>query len=187
MATPPDDELPVRLPGEEQEPPEPGGRKLTRWARDLGIGLLGFVALFLFVGWLRAPELPDAAPAFSLPSLAGPRVALADLRGKTVVLNFWATWCAPCKVELPTLVSFAAEHPEVPVLFVAVDGTPEALAAFAAEHGMPPDRVLVADAATRAAYGVGTLPTTVVVGPEGEVRGAHAGLIVGPQLSWMTR
>jgi thiol-disulfide isomerase/thioredoxin len=187
MPTPPDDDdLVVRHPDEAQEPPEPGGRKILRWGREIAIGLAGFVVLWLFVGWVRAPSL-DVAPAFRLPTLAGEQVSLADFRGRTVVLNFWATWCGPCKMELPTLVAFSAAHPDVPVLFVAVDGTPEALAAFAAAHDMPPGQVLLADPATRAAYGVSTLPTTVVVGGDGEVRSAHSGIVVGPQLAWMTR
>ncbi|MFZ5477890.1 MAG: TlpA family protein disulfide reductase [Myxococcota bacterium] len=182
-----DDDLRVRDPDEAPDAPEPAGKRAARWVRDLALGLAGAAALFVFVGWLRAPELPDAAPPLSLPALTGETVSLADLRGKTVVLNFWATWCGPCKLELPTLTSFAEENPDVPVLFVAVDGKPEALRAFAEANDMPLDRVLVDTTGVKRAYSVSTLPTTVVVGPDGDVRGAHAGIILGPQLAWMTR
>ncbi len=182
-----DPDIPVRLPDEAASPPEPPARRWARWGRDLVLSVGGALVLFLAIGALRAPTLPTAAPLFDLADLAGGRVALADLRGKTVVLNFWATWCGPCRIELPSLLDFAAAHPDVPVLFVAVDGAPEALRAFAAEQGMDPNRVLVADAPTRTAYGISTLPTTVVVSPEGTVEAAHGGLVFGPMLWWWTR
>ena len=182
-----DDELIVRDPNEAPEAPSSRPKRLGRLARDLGlVGVTG-VALLVGVGWLRAPSLPAAAPALSLPALEGPEVSLADLRGQTVVVNFWATWCGPCRMEIPTLVSFAEEHPDIPVLFVAMDGEPDALRTWAAARDMPLARVLRIDAATRAAWGVGTLPTTVVVDAAGQVAHAHSGLVFGPQLWWMTR
>jgi len=122
------------------------------------------------------------APPLALPNLEGATVELASLRGSTVVLNFWATWCAPCRVELPELVRFASANPDVPVLFVAMDGTPDALRSFAVEHGLPLAQVLRADAEVARAYGASTLPTTVVVNAEGEVRTSYTGMIARPWL-----
>jgi cytochrome c biogenesis protein CcmG/thiol:disulfide interchange protein DsbE len=64
---------------------------------------------------LAAGEKP-AAPAFELPALDGGTLALAELRGRPVVLNFWASWCTPCKSEAPRLQALADRHPELVVV-----------------------------------------------------------------------
>ncbi len=177
----------MRAPDEApSEPPAPLARRAGRLARELGITVLALVVLWVGLGWFRAPELPRAAPDFALVDLDGGRHTLAELRGQTVVLNFWATWCGPCRMEVPGLSAFARAHPDIPVLGIAVDGEPEALRKAAKELGID-YLVLRADAATREAYGVSTLPTTVIVGPDGTVRSAHAGLMLQPHLWWLTR
>ena len=161
--------------------PEPWWRRAWRPLRDWGTTLLIGVALMHMVGKLRAPELPQQAPDFALQTLDGETVRLSSLRGQTVVLNFWATWCGPCRLEIPSFTQFAADHPQIPVYGIATEGSVESLRAAQRQLdiGYP---VLRADAATLAAYHIDTLPTTVVVGPDGEVKSAHAGILTGPQL-----
>lgn len=163
------------------------GRRALGFLRELGVMLALGAALLVVLGWLRAPSLPGATPALRARALSGAVVDLAALRGQTVVVNFWATWCGPCRVELPTLLSFAADNPNIPIYYAAVDGAPDDLKAFAAEHDLPLDHVLAPDRATVDAWGVGTLPTTFVIDAEGRVDGAHAGVILRPILWWMTR
>jgi thiol-disulfide isomerase/thioredoxin len=179
------DELDLQQALPEEAPPPRGPRWLGH-LKDAAVYLGAGAALWVGVGWMRAPVLPDVAPPLALTALDGAEVDLAKLRGRTVVVNFWATWCPPCRMELPTLTSFAAAHPEVSVLYVAADGTPDALRAFADAHGMPHGSVLIADRATKATWGAATLPTTVVVGPDGAVEAAHTGMVLPPQLWWMT-
>lgn len=158
------------------------GRRLLEWGGTLLLIALAWVG----IGMLRAPDLPEQAPGFTLPDLQGQAVSLSDFEGQTVVLNFWATWCGPCRIEIPAFSSFADDNPDIPVLGIAVDGTTAELRRARSELGITYP-VLIADAATKDSYGVTTLPTTVIVGEEGGVEYAHAGLMLGPQLVWATR
>ncbi|MEM6792715.1 MAG: TlpA disulfide reductase family protein [Acidobacteriota bacterium] len=166
------------------------GRGRTRKIlKGLRHWLLFFALAFLSataVGRWRAPSLPEAAPAFTLKTLEGQPVSLADFKGRTVVLNFWATWCPPCRVELPSFIRFARKNPDVAVLGLSVQSPPEDLRAAIEEKAIPYP-VLIVDGAVAEAYGVTSLPTTVVIDSEGRVRSAHAGMLFGPQLWWMTR
>ena len=177
-------ELQVRS-EEEEATPAPPRNRYVQWARDLGMLVGGAGVVWFGLGWWRAPALPEIAPDFTLASLTGERVALSSFHGQTVVLNFWATWCGPCKMEMPTLVEFTKNHPDIPVLFVAVDGKAEALSAYARTMGLPPERVLMMDNPTKSVYEISTLPTTVVVRSDGSVGSTHGGVLVGPQLWWM--
>lgn len=159
----------------------PWGPRLWRGVRDWGGTLLIGLALMQLVGWLRAPDLPEQAPDFALTGLNGEVVRLSELRGQTVVLNFWATWCGPCRAEIPSFTRFAAAHPEVPVFGIATEGGAAELTGAKARLGIGYP-VLMADQATLKAYKINTLPTTVVVGPDGRVKSAHAGILTDPQL-----
>lgn len=168
-------------------PPErPLWKRLLRSAAEwAGMLLLAAVALVV-VGRLRAPDLPDQAPDFDLVTLDGQQVQLSALRGKPVVLNFWATWCGPCRIEIPSFTSFAQDNPDVVVLGLATDGTEAELKVAARSLGIGYP-VLRADPATVQAYGVSTLPTTVVIDAEGRVHTAHTGIMLGPQLALAVR
>jgi len=138
------------------------------------------------LGSWRAPTLPEEAPGFVLKNLDGESVSLAAFEGKPVVLNFWATWCGPCRTEIPSFVEFSEENPDVVVLGVAVDGSAAELKAASARLGITYE-VLIATPEIKAEYGVETLPTTVIIGPDGQVSAAHSGMMFGPQLAWATR
>jgi len=100
-------------------------------------------------------------------TLAGAAFDLADLRGKPVVVNFFASWCGPCNSEAPDLVAFAKAHPEV--AFVGVD-TGDALAegrAFVEQYGVDYPVVFDGDRSLGGQWGVEGIPTTVFLDASG--------------------
>jgi len=154
--------------------------------KELAVALGIIVISMTIFGHLRAPDLPDQAPDFTLRDLQGNLVSLEAYRGKPVVLNFWATWCGPCKIEIPSFSKFAANNPNIPVLGIAIDGTADELRQ--ARKNLDINyRILMGSNSVQDAYGVESVPTTIIVAPDGKVSSAHAGIMMGPQLEWATR
>ena len=153
---------------------------ITSW----GITCLLLIATLMVAGRLRAPDLEGTAPHFSLTALDGTQYTLADLKGRTIVLNFWATWCGPCRFELPMLARWSRSHPDVVMLGVAVDHQIERLRSFVRDQDLPYP-IVWDDAHVMNAYGIKTLPTTVVIGPDLNIEAAHTGILFGPELDFM--
>lgn len=147
--------------------------------------LLAIIPLMLLVGHFRAPDLPKRAPEFTLQTVDGAPLKLADYRGRTVLLNFWATWCRPCRMEMPSLADFARDNPEVAVIGLASDEL-DRVRAYVAENRTPYPNAIAPDALL-AAYDIETYPTTVVINADGTVRRAYTGMAFGPHLWWLTR
>jgi peroxiredoxin len=115
----------------------------------------------------------EAAPAFTLTDIYGREHSLADFRGKPVALNIWATWCPPCRLEIPDLIAFARDHEgEAVVLSISVDEPGEDVAAFAEELGINylvlRDDGKVAEEYLRVGRGI---PQTYFIDENGIVRG----------------
>ena len=155
--------------------------KRSNWRTRLiqGVVLAAAVAVIFSLAAQRGATLTSgaAAPALVLPTLDGGRLDLATLRGRPVVLNFFATWCPPCRAEMSELRSFQQAHPEVTVVGVALDsGDAAQVLAFAARYGVN-FPVALADEATGARFGVSQLPTTYVVQPDGRLGRSFVGAI----------
>jgi peroxiredoxin len=160
----------------------------VRGRRELAI-VLAFAALLLLLrardGELARPVLPalPAAPAgdapdFELPRSDGGRASLAALRGRVVLLHFWATWCPPCRRELPALQALERRlAPEgLAVLTVSVDAVPaERLVRFAAGRGLALPILLDPHEALARRYGVGAYPTSLVIDRRGRLLHRAAG------------
>lgn len=134
-----------------------------------------------------AEEMPEGAPAppFTLPNLAGEPIALSDFSGQTVVVDFWATWCVPCKHQIPVLNQFQRNVAgrDVVVLGVAVDvGGRDVVARFAEEHGIEYPVLLGTESLARD-YGVPGFPALVVVDASGRLDSMHLGVIDPEELA----
>ncbi len=118
---------------------------------------------------LQIHDAPVAVPAESLPDRADAPRSLAEWKGQWVLVNFWATWCAPCRKEMPDLAKLAATG-DVAVVTVAVGrNPPEAIDRFMTEIGVDNLPVLK-DASSSLSRGMGVLglPLTVLLNPEGQ-------------------
>ena len=186
-----------------------------RWRRPV---LAGAAVLALVAGWGagrvfdRGPGEADAArtaagpgpgtaasgeppnvlhrprPEFTLPDLDGRTRRPEEWNGKVLVVNFWATWCAPCRKEIPLLIDLERRRPGVRVIGIAVD-RPEAVRAFAEEIGI--DYPILLDdlqGSTMRRYGnrVGALPFTVITGRDGVVAYVRLGELEPTELDRVT-
>jgi peroxiredoxin len=120
-----------------------------------------------------SPAKGQLAPEFALQSLDGKTVRLSDLRGKAVLLNFWATWCSPCKIEMPWFVDlqkqYAAEGLQVVGISVDEDASPDELTKFAKELGVNYPILLAKDNVEESYGGIQFLPVTIFIGRDGKI------------------
>jgi peroxiredoxin len=120
------------------------------------------------------------APDFQLKSLNGKQVRLSDFRGKAVLLNFWATWCAPCKIEMPWFVDLQKQYAAqgLQVIGVAMDDSgEEAIAKFAKEMGVNYPVLIGKESVGDAYGGVEFLPTTFFIDRRGKIVDRVFGLV----------
>ena len=135
---------------------------------------------------LTGPQVGAPAPDFHLTTLDGKSVSLATYKGKTLVLNDWATWCPPCRQETPDLIATAKKLTgSGDVVFLGVDSTEKApiVRAFVAAKGVPYQQAIDDDRAFAKTYDVTGYPSTYVVGPDGVLRARVLGNIDGVVLS----
>jgi peroxiredoxin len=121
-----------------------------------------------------------AAPNFDLPTLDGRRVKLSDYRGKAVLLNFWATWCSPCKVEMPWFVELQKKYGNdgLVILGIAMDDSDAPkIAQFASEMGVNYPVLLGTDQVSEQYGNVEFLPTSFYIDRDGKIVGKGTGLL----------
>ena len=142
------------------------------------VGVL-FAALGKNPQKIESPLIGREAPRFALREVGtGRTVDLASLRGKPVVINFWATWCAPCYTEHPVLVETAQRlAPGVHFLGVVFDDSEEKILAFLRDRGSSYPTVVDQAGKTAIAYGVGGVPETFFVNPSGRLVSRYDGPI----------
>lgn len=130
-------------------------------------------------------EAGDSAPEFILNDLDGNPVALSDFRGQPVILNFWATWCAPCRIEMPELQQTFYDYQDDNLVILALNQgeSPDIVERFFHDElGLAFTPLLDAEYAVSDAYGALNLPTTFFINADGEVTAVHRGIIAREQL-----
>ena len=138
---------------------------------------------------LPGVSLPESAavgspaPDFELNNLANETIRLSDLRGKIVVINFWATWCEPCKVEMPFFEElYSSSQEKLEILAVNFDEPSQQVQQFAEEYQLSFPILLDPGGNVQNLYRVRGYPTTFMLDEEGIVRYHHIGLITEGQL-----
>jgi len=169
------------------------GTRSRVW-RYLGSGLLiwlGVIVLAVLVAeyvgrgdHAAAASNNTHAPDFELENLEGERIRLSQLRGKPVVLNFWATWCAPCVIEMPKIQRSFEKFPgQFHVLAVNADESRLKVDRFVEDIGITFDVLLDPGGAIQDLYRIRGYPTSYIVDAEGIIRIEHIGTLTADQLS----
>lgn len=127
-----------------------------------------------------ATSATPLAQDFDLKDLSGKRVKLSDYKGKVVAVNFWATWCGPCRAEIPDFIKLREQYNSrgLEIIGISLDrGGPQAVANFA-ERFKINYPVVMGDQKTVDAYGpINAIPTTFVVDRQGRIHSRHLGLV----------
>ena len=146
------------------------------------------VLMALLVGQVASAEVKigDRAGDFTLPALDGSKVKLSDLKGNVVLIDFWASWCVPCRKELPALDALAKQYAEakkpVVILAVGIDKDRANAEKLLASLKVSSVRVLLdPDGKVPSDYDVPTMPTSVVIDAKGLVRNVNAGFEPGDE------
>ena len=166
----------------------PAGRQLLS-SHGNGWGEAQILDALQAVGGLASPSSSGGgqAPTFSLDTLDGKRVSLADYRGRPVLINFWATYCAPCRREMPLIEQTATQHPGLVVLLIDERDSRQSASAFVTELRITSAVLFDGDGKVGDTYGISGLPTTFFIRPDGGIEGRYIGEtnagILGPHIS----
>jgi len=183
-----------QYPGQPSSHAAPG----TRRRRPLFLGILvGLSVITLGLAawqWQQArqllaqqsrqapPRVAAPAPEFRLMSPAGMPLNLSDLRGKVVLLNFWATWCQPCRAEMPELNALYrryGDEKDFVVVGVDLQERPEDVASFARQNNITFPLLVDHDGrVTGQGYRIRTLPASVIIDREGRIRDSWSGTLL---------
>ncbi len=162
------------------DPAEAAPKRRSFWTLSRLWDLLAvLVVLFVVWKWFIAPRSLDLVKAVPAPHvtyalLDGGSFALAQQRGHTVFLDFWATWCTPCRLSLPLVEGYARAHPNVDIVAVNMGEPEPAVAAFSKQYGMS-KVAMDPQSLSTGFFQLQGYPTMVVIDPQGRIRATWMG------------
>jgi peroxiredoxin len=128
---------------------------------------------------LTLPKSRKPAPDFTLDDASGTSVSLSSLRGKVVLLNFWATWCGGCQIEIPWFMEFQAKYKKDGLAVIGIstdDDGWKAVSPYMKEQNLN-YTVMIDDAKVSKLYGLDSMPMTILIDREGKIAAKHVGLV----------
>lgn len=142
---------------------------------------IAFATLLTAAGPLSAQTLGSLAPAFTLKTLVGDTARLSDYTGRPVFLNFWASWCTPCRAEMPQIITAYRAHRDAGLTVLAINLTDQErmkdVRKFTDEFQMPFPVLLDQKGKARKGYALRGVPTSVFIDAQGVVRLVNPGPI----------
>lgn len=157
-------------------------RRMNSWIRAAALG--GALAMSSLVG-----ASASVAPAFSLPSRAGDTVSLDQLKGKVVMLNFWASWCGPCRQEMPLLDSMHKRYSSLGFTLIGVNVEANTKDAERWLEDTPVSFPVLFDRDSKVSklYDVSAMPSTVFIDRKGNLRYLHRGYKPGDESEYLNQ
>lgn len=160
--------------------------------RIAAAALLAAIVALALPAWAAADSAADAvtptpAPGFTLPARDGRQVSLAQFKGNVVMLNFWASWCGPCRQEMPLLESIYQKYKDLGFTLVGVNVEPDSGKANAWLKATPVNYPILYDTQSKVSqlYQVQAMPTTVIIDRKGMVRFLHRGYLPGDENEYL--
>lgn len=143
--------------------------------------LIGFLVMLCFSAQLTAIPIKGTAPDFTLKSLKGPNLKLSEHRGNVVMINFWASWCAPCREEMPILNDLYLRYRDAgfTLLGVNVEEDSEQAIDMARELKVAFPVLFDTSNSVSKLYGVEAMPSTIIIDRDGNQRYLHRGYLPG--------
>lgn len=156
----------------------PTQRLTLIWAVG-GLTALGMIVIIALFGSTSA-----SASDFSAATLSGQTIELNQYRGQVVMLNFWATWCPPCRAEMPTIQSVYEQHQDEGFVVLALNNseTPTQIQPFVQSLDLRFPVVLDVDGRLQRLFDITGYPTSIFVNPAGDIYAKHNGMISASQL-----
>ena len=138
---------------------------------------------------LRFFRNPAPAPTFTARDLEGRQISTAAFKGKVVLINFWATWCPPCRAEIPDLVALQDKYrDQLQIIGVSEDEGPiEGVRRFAADHHVNYPVVMMSPEIDKMFPGIGALPTSFVIDRDARIVQKHVGMLTSRVTEYETR